>query len=49
MLPDPRQGMTSPVTATGLAARDQIGLTVEPAGGSPHPTSTPILMLSLTA
>jgi anti-sigma-K factor RskA len=40
--------MTGPVIATGLAAGDRVGLTVEPAGGMPHPTSRPILMLSLT-
>jgi len=49
MLPAPHGDMTSPVIATGLAAGDWAGLTVEPAGGSPHPTSRPILMLSLTA
>ena len=40
--------MTSPVTATGLATGDQLGLTIAPEGGSPHPASTPILMLNLT-
>jgi Anti-sigma-K factor rskA/Putative zinc-finger len=49
MLPAPHGGMTSPVTATGLAAGDWVGLTVERAGGSAHPTSKPILMLNLTA
>lgn len=49
MLPEPREGMTSPVIASGLAAGDWVGLTVEPAGGSPHPTSTPVLMLRLPA
>jgi anti-sigma-K factor RskA len=49
MLPAPHAGMTSPVIVTGLTADDRVGLTVEPAGGSPHPTSTPVLMLSLTA
>ena len=49
MLPAPHNGMTSPVIATGLAAGDWVGLTVEPGAGSPHPTSSPILMLSLTA
>ena len=41
--------MISPVIATGLAAGDWVVLTVEPGAGSPHPTSSPILMLSLTA
>jgi hypothetical protein len=49
MLPALHGGMTSPVVASGLAAGDWAGLTVEPEGGSPQPTSTPILMLSLTA
>jgi anti-sigma factor RsiW len=49
MLPAPHEGMTGPVTATGLTAGDWVGLTVEPAGGSAHPTSRPILMLNLTA
>jgi len=49
MLPAPRAGMAGPVIATGLAAGDWVGLTVEPAGGSHHPTSRPILMLSLAA
>jgi hypothetical protein len=41
--------MTGPVIATGLAAGEWVGLTVEPDGGSRHPTSRPILMLSLIA
>jgi Anti-sigma-K factor rskA, C-terminal/Anti-sigma-K factor RskA, N-terminal domain len=49
LLPAPHGGMTSPVIATGLAAGDWIGLTVALAGGSPHPASTPVLMLDLTA
>jgi anti-sigma-K factor RskA len=49
VLPAPDHGMTSPVIATGVAAGDWVGLTVEPAGGSgDHPAATPILMLSLT-
>jgi anti-sigma-K factor RskA/putative zinc finger protein len=49
LVPAPQDGMTSPVIATGLAAGDRIVLTVAPQGGSPHPASTPILMLNLTA
>lgn len=49
LLPAPRAGMNGPVIATGLAAGDWVGLTVEPAGGSRHPTSRPVLMLDLTA
>ena len=38
-------GSGAPVLASGLAAGDKLGLTVEPAGGSRHPTSTPLLLL----
>jgi anti-sigma-K factor RskA len=49
MLPAAHGGMTSPVIASGVAAGDQVGLTVEPEGGSPRPTSGPILMVNLSA
>jgi hypothetical protein len=39
--------MTAPVVVSGLAAGDKVGLTVEPAHGSRHPTSSPILLLAL--
>jgi hypothetical protein len=39
--------MTGPVIASGLRAGDRLGLTVEPATGTQHPTSTMILMLTL--
>ncbi len=47
LLPVSRDGMAGPVTASGLASGDRLGLSVEPAGGSPHPTSAMILMLVL--
>ena len=47
MLPNPRQGMTGPVLASGLKPGDRLGLTIEPVGGSPHPTSPVILQLAL--
>jgi anti-sigma-K factor RskA len=47
MLPDPRNGMTGPVIASGLSPDDRLGLTVEPAGGSPHPTSHVIMVIAL--
>jgi anti-sigma-K factor RskA len=40
--------MVGPMVVSGLAAGDKVGLTVEPATGSPRPTSSPVLMLSLT-
>jgi anti-sigma-K factor RskA len=47
MLPGPRHGMTGPVLASGLKPGDRLGLTIEPAGGSPHPTSAMIMVLAL--
>jgi anti-sigma-K factor RskA len=47
MLPALRQGMTGPVLASGLEAGDRLGLTVEPASGSPRPTSPVIMQLAL--
>jgi anti-sigma-K factor RskA len=47
MLPGPRRGMTAPVIASGLKPGDRLGLTVEPVGGSPHPTSAMIMVLAL--
>ena len=48
LLPGERAGMSGPVVISGLSARERIGMTVEPAGGSPQPTSPPVLMLSLS-
>ena len=39
----------APVLAAGLSGGDAIGVTVEPAGGSPAPTTTPIVVLTLPA
>jgi anti-sigma-K factor RskA len=47
VLPAARNGMTGPMVISGLAPGDRVGLTVEPAGGSPPPTSAPIMMLLL--
>jgi anti-sigma-K factor RskA len=40
--------MAGPMVVSGLARGDSVGLTVEPASGSAHPTSRPVLMISLT-
>jgi anti-sigma-K factor RskA len=40
-------GTTTPKLANDLASGDRIGLTVEPAGGTTKPTTTPILLISL--
>jgi anti-sigma-K factor RskA len=40
---------TAPLIASGLRPGDQTGLTVEPAGGSPQPTTVPIVVVPLSA
>jgi len=47
MVPEPRRGMTGPVLASGLRPGDHLALTIEPAGGSPRPTSPVILQVAL--
>jgi anti-sigma-K factor RskA len=47
MLPEPQHGMTGPVLASGLKPGDHLGLTIEPTGGTPHPTTAAILLLPL--
>ncbi len=49
LLPAPSGGRTAPVLAVGLAVGDRAGVTVEPAGGSAQPTTTPILAIPLAA
>jgi anti-sigma-K factor RskA len=40
-------GQSGPVLATGLVRGDRVGVTVEPAGGTKQPTTTPIVVLSV--
>jgi anti-sigma factor RsiW len=47
MLPLPRNGMTGPVLASGLRPGDRLGLTIEPAGGSAHPSAPVIALIPL--
>ncbi|HTW01866.1 MAG TPA: anti-sigma factor [Streptosporangiaceae bacterium] len=42
-----RGRMVGPMVVSGLSAGERIGITVEPAAGSPRPTSPPVVMLSL--
>jgi hypothetical protein len=49
LLPAPSAGKTSPLLAAGLVPGDKVGVTVEPAGGTSKPTTTPILVMSLPA
>ena len=47
LLPQPTDGKTAPVLAAGLTSADKVGVTVEPAGGTSSPTTTPILVVTL--
>lgn len=49
LLPAPTAGKTAPLLASGLVSGDKVGLTVEPAGGTRTPTTTPILLITLPA
>jgi anti-sigma-K factor RskA len=49
LLPQAKAGQTPAVLATGLVKGEALGLTVEPAGGSAQPTTTPIVNLPLPA
>jgi hypothetical protein len=40
-------GHTRPVIAPAVGRTDQVGVTVEPAGGSSQPTTPPALLLTL--
>jgi hypothetical protein len=39
----PRTGRAGPVLASGVEPGDRIGITVEPAGGTSGPTTTPVI------
>jgi anti-sigma-K factor RskA len=43
-----RGKMAGPMVVSGLSAGDSVGLTVEPAGGSPRPTTPPVVVIPLT-
>jgi anti-sigma-K factor RskA len=47
LLPGPVNGSISPVLASGLVSDDKVGVTVEPAGGTSSPTTTPIVVMTL--
>jgi anti-sigma-K factor RskA len=49
LIPAPSAGKTAPLLASGLAAGDKVGVTIEPAGGTSQPTTTPILIMPLPA
>jgi anti-sigma-K factor RskA len=47
LLPAGTGGRQGPVLAGGVAPGDKFGMTVEPAGGTAQPTTTPIVVLTL--
>lgn len=49
LVPTATNGKTTPVLASGLETDDKLGMTVEPAGGTRQPTTTPILEMTLPA
>jgi len=49
LLPTTARGHTTPVLVNGVVHGDQIGMTVEPAGGTSRPTTKPVLVLPLRA
>jgi anti-sigma-K factor RskA len=38
-------GATAPALADGVLPGDRLGITVEPAGGTPQPTTTPVVVM----
>ena len=49
LLPAPAHGETAPLLAADITRGDKVAITVEPAGGTSHPTTRPILVMSLPA
>ena len=44
-----RAGNAGPVLAAALRPGDRLGITVEPAGGTPAPTTPPVVVMPLPA
>jgi anti-sigma-K factor RskA len=42
-------GTAQPALASGVMAGDRLGVTVEPAGGTAQPTTTPVVLMPVTA
>jgi anti-sigma-K factor RskA len=49
LLPGSSTGVTAPVLAAGVQSGDRLGITVEPAGGTSQPTTTPVVLLAAKA
>lgn len=43
LMPVTSSGSTAPVLANGVLPGDRLGITVEPAGGTARPTTTPLV------
>ena len=48
LLPGSGAGVTAPILASDVRPGDRLGITVEPAGGTSQPTTTPIVLLAAT-
>jgi anti-sigma-K factor RskA len=48
LLTTARPGSMAPVLASGVLPGDRIGITVEPAGGTTRPTTTPLVIMPVT-
>ena len=49
LLAQASQGRTAPVLASGLVPGDEVGVTVEPAGGTRQPTTKPIVLIKVAS
>lgn len=49
LIPAARSGTTMPVLAADVRPGDRLGITIEPAGGSTHPTTTPVVLVQADA
>ena len=49
LLPGSSTGATSPVLAADVQPGDRLGITIEPAGGTSQPTTTPVVLLPTNA
>jgi anti-sigma-K factor RskA len=49
LLPSSSNGATSPVLAADVQPGDKLAITVEPSGGTPQPTTTPVVLLTAQA
>lgn len=46
LMPASRAGATTPILADGISPGDHLGITIEPAGGTTQPTTSPIVLIT---